>query len=412
MELAGGSVFGDGLGDEAQRSVGSNLAFDVAFRGFREPRRLRAAAPTRCASASRTRPSTREHVGLLRTLWKIAETSRASALVVLELRTAPAESLARVAELRDAICLLRQNGKKVLCHLEDADGASLYLCSAANRIAHQPGRRHPLRRPPHALLLLRRPARQARHPAPTSCASARTRARPSCSRARARPRWRAPTRSTCCSRSSGTSRSGSRRAAASRPQALRERIAKGPFIATRGARPRAWSTASRSTTSSRRRPRKLVGLATCRLDDDERAPRAPRGLRHAPRIAIVYVDGDMVDGRSQTHSASRHASWSARTPSPSRSRRRARTPRIERRRAAHRDRRRLGHGRRRDLARGAAHRAVKPRHRQHGQRRGERRLLHRRAGHAHLRQPAHHHRQHRHLLRQGRRLASSCARSA
>ena len=35
--------------------------------------------------------------------------------------------------------------------------------------------------------------------------------------------------------------------------------------------------------------------------------------------------------------------------------------------------------------------------------RGERRLLHRRAGQAHLREAAHDHRQHRHLLRQGRR---------
>jgi len=41
-------------------------------------------------------------------------------------------------ELRDALFLLRRSGKRVLCHLEDGDGASLYLCSAADRILVNP----------------------------------------------------------------------------------------------------------------------------------------------------------------------------------------------------------------------------------------------------------------------------------
>src|SRR6185436_12000693 len=83
-------------------------------------------------------PNTREHVALLRALWSLAKSEPSVAMVVFELRTAPGESLARVAELRDAIGLLRRNGKKVLCHLEDADGSSLYMCSAANRTLVNP----------------------------------------------------------------------------------------------------------------------------------------------------------------------------------------------------------------------------------------------------------------------------------
>src|SRR6185369_8673384 len=36
------------------------------------------------------------------------------------------------------VYMLRRAGKKVMCHLEDADGASLYLCSAADRILINP----------------------------------------------------------------------------------------------------------------------------------------------------------------------------------------------------------------------------------------------------------------------------------
>ena len=34
---------------------------------------------------------------------------------------------------------LRRMGKRVLCHLEDADGSALYFCSVANKIYLNPG---------------------------------------------------------------------------------------------------------------------------------------------------------------------------------------------------------------------------------------------------------------------------------
>jgi protease-4 len=58
--------------------------------------------------------------------------------VLLELRASPADSLAHVQELQDAIYHLQNNGKKVLCHLESASGTGLYLCSAADRLLINP----------------------------------------------------------------------------------------------------------------------------------------------------------------------------------------------------------------------------------------------------------------------------------
>src|SRR6188768_200530 len=137
MDLSAGSVFGGALGPDVSGKAYENLTFDVAFKGYREPS---GTEPPTYALRIRleSTPGTREHVALLQHLWQIADEEPSIGAVVLELRTAPASSLAHVQELRDAIYMLRQAGKRVLCHLEDADGASLYLCSAADRILLNP----------------------------------------------------------------------------------------------------------------------------------------------------------------------------------------------------------------------------------------------------------------------------------
>lgn len=78
-------------------------------------------------------PDVREHVSLLRGLWSLAREPRVDA-VVLELRANPGESPAHVQELRDALHDLRRNGKRTLCHLEEGSVGALYLCAAANQI--------------------------------------------------------------------------------------------------------------------------------------------------------------------------------------------------------------------------------------------------------------------------------------
>jgi len=136
-ELALGTRYGDGLGAESSDQPWQNLHADVAIRGFRET-----FAADNMHYALRIRiektPSTREHVALLRQLWSYAEKEDNLMAVLLELRAAPAGSLAHLQELQDALLLLRQKGKKILCHLESSTGAGLVLCSEAQRVLISP----------------------------------------------------------------------------------------------------------------------------------------------------------------------------------------------------------------------------------------------------------------------------------
>lgn len=135
-EVSIGSRFGSGM-DEAANRPYSNLHTEVAFRGFRE---IHAADNNLYALRVRLEktPDTRAHVKLLRKLWAMADDEPNLAAVLLELRTSPAKSLAHTQELQDAIYHLRERGKKVVCSLESATGAALYLCAAADQILINP----------------------------------------------------------------------------------------------------------------------------------------------------------------------------------------------------------------------------------------------------------------------------------
>ncbi len=102
----------------------------VAFRGWRTKTGLDFHYARRIRIEST--PNARGHVALLRHLWALAKDPMCTA-VVLEVRARPAASLARAEELRDAIGYLQQNGKPVLCHMEDAGGSALFVCSAATK---------------------------------------------------------------------------------------------------------------------------------------------------------------------------------------------------------------------------------------------------------------------------------------
>ena len=55
------------------------------------------------------------------------------------MRAEPTSSLAHAEELSDAVRLLRARGKKVLCSLESGGVDSLFVCANANRIVLNPG---------------------------------------------------------------------------------------------------------------------------------------------------------------------------------------------------------------------------------------------------------------------------------
>jgi protease IV len=131
------SIVGSGLGDDAKYRPARNLGFDIAIRSFRDSTGIELPHFGVLIRLEET-PSARKHVALLRQLWAIAEREPAVDAVVFELRAAPSEGTARAQELRDAIAYLRANGKKVACHIDDAGGGALYVCSAADRIFVHP----------------------------------------------------------------------------------------------------------------------------------------------------------------------------------------------------------------------------------------------------------------------------------
>ncbi|MBI4954694.1 MAG: signal peptide peptidase SppA [Myxococcales bacterium] len=131
FELAAGALFGS-----AHTLAGTGLYAGAAFRSFRE----RPDIPL-TARVVRLRiesvPDARGHTALLRKLWRLSQDPEVDG-VLFTMRAAPAESVAHAEELVDAVELLRRRGKKVLCHLEDATGRALFVCSAADRVAVNP----------------------------------------------------------------------------------------------------------------------------------------------------------------------------------------------------------------------------------------------------------------------------------
>ncbi|HYQ16725.1 MAG TPA: signal peptide peptidase SppA, partial [Polyangiaceae bacterium] len=296
MDLSAGSIFGGALGSNVSGKAQENLATEVAFKGYREPSGT--PSPT---FALRIRlestPSTREHTALLRHLWQIAEEEPSIGAVVLELRTAPAGSMAHVQELRDAVYMLRQAGKKVLCHLEDADGASLYLCSAADRILINPagGIRFAGLRARYfyyagLLEKLGIKADFVRIGAHKSAPESFTRTSASdVARDDKIDLLQQHEKFLTLGIAHGRKLS---------PEVVRERIAKGPFVSIE-AKTAGFVDGYAFDDELESQASVLVGQRV-RLIEDKRGPFADRYNGANAGIALIYVDGDMVDGRSQT----------------------------------------------------------------------------------------------------------------
>ncbi|MEZ4445852.1 MAG: signal peptide peptidase SppA [Polyangiaceae bacterium] len=131
LQLTAGALFGNALGRD-----GTALVAGAAIRGFHEDPSVPLGSSVLRVRLEAT-PDVRQHSNVLRTFWRIADDDSIDGMVLV-LRASPADSLAHAEELADAIRLMRARGKKVLCHLEDASGNALYVCSAADRIAMNP----------------------------------------------------------------------------------------------------------------------------------------------------------------------------------------------------------------------------------------------------------------------------------
>lgn len=129
--LTGGGTFGTALGGRE----GAGFVTGVAISSWVEPG-LPLPSYAITVRIDKT-PGVRGHVHLLRKLWRMAKDDDVEA-VVFHLKTSPAGSLAAADELDDAVKLLRAHGKKVVCHLEDAGGRAVHMCAHADRVVVNP----------------------------------------------------------------------------------------------------------------------------------------------------------------------------------------------------------------------------------------------------------------------------------
>lgn len=131
ISMGGGAIFGSALGKNS--AVGEFATASVASYlspGIPRPQR---AVSIRIEST----PGTRKHVALLERLWQIADDAEIAG-VTLVIRSEPASSFAHAEELADAFRVLKARGKKVICSFEEAGPRALFACASASRIVINP----------------------------------------------------------------------------------------------------------------------------------------------------------------------------------------------------------------------------------------------------------------------------------
>lgn len=282
VQIAGDAV--NGIAPYATVSVR-----DFAKKGFTEGSRA-------VAIRLETTPGTRNHVALLRKLWRLAD-DREVRVVSLELRAPVASSFAHAEEVADAIRLLRASGKKVMCSLEDNGGIDLFVCASADSVVMNPsgGLRFSGLRTQHIYIArmlekLGVKAEFMRIGAHKSAPEQFTNTAPSDTSKKDTEEYLAEVESTFTA-----SLMAGRKLSA---EQVRASVAKGPFVAAE-AKQAGFVDSFAFDDELEKRAAELVGqrhISYTRYSADNNEPET-FGPRDA--VGLVYVDGDMVDGRSR-----------------------------------------------------------------------------------------------------------------
>lgn len=130
LTAGGGALFGNGLGGD---NVGEYLTASLSSQSQPGLPNRRHAVWMRIEKT----PGARSHVHLLQKLWRLSERNDIAA-VTLAIRAEPAGSFAHAEELADAFRVLRARGKKVICSFEDAGPKGIYACASADRVVINP----------------------------------------------------------------------------------------------------------------------------------------------------------------------------------------------------------------------------------------------------------------------------------
>lgn len=290
FRAGGGGIFGSGLGSTDAVAEFLTVSLTTNVNAPTLPR------PARAVSLRLEKtPGTRAHVHLLQQLWRLSEQPQVAA-VTLILRAEPAASLAHAEELADAIRVLRARGKKVVCSLEDNSAPSLYVCANADRTVINPagGLRYAGLKSTYFYLggLLKKVGIKADF--------VRIGAH------KAAPEQLMNEGASAVARADHEDLLREREAVFVRNLALyrhmsearvREVTAKGPFIASE-ARDAGFVDGTAFDDEIERVTREVVGHRVS-LDKLQDETVTPETFGQRDGVALLYLDGDMVDGRSQ-----------------------------------------------------------------------------------------------------------------
>jgi protease-4 len=293
FRAGGGAMFGNGLGGVNPNSAlgeyltASISSFDVAP-SLPKPEH---AVSIRIEST----PSPKGHFALLRRLWKLSEDPNVAA-VTLILRTEPAASFAHAEELADALRVLKVRGKKTICSLEDNGAASLYVCANADRTVVNPagGIRYAGLKSSYYYLagllkMIGVRAEFVRIGSHKSAPEQFTNDKAS-DVARADHEDMLREREAVFVRNMAVGRKMSE-------QRVRDETAKGPFVAQE-AKDANFLDAFAFDDELERVTRDVVGHDVS-LEKWKEDDRQPEQFGPVDKVAVLYLDGDMVDGRSQ-----------------------------------------------------------------------------------------------------------------
>jgi protease-4 len=290
LSLGGGMQVGNGLGSNS--TVDEYATASIA--GYAQPGIPQPAGAVFIRLEST--PSVRDHVALLRKLWRIAEDRQIDA-VTLVLRAEPADSFAHAEELADALRVIRAHHKKVLCSVEDAGAKSLFVCANADRTVVQPagGVRYAGLKAQYIYLkgLLDKLGIKAEF-------------------IRVGPHKSAPEQFTNEHAGPVAAEDHAEMLLQQEavfvkneslyrhmtPEQVRAATLKGPFIA-REAIEAGFVDGTAFDDELEHATQELVGRRVSYVKYDPE-PRAPRTFEGRSRIGLLYLDGDIIDGRSNT----------------------------------------------------------------------------------------------------------------
>ena len=287
--LGAGIIGGKGLGG------GSNPGWYVsaAVAGYEEPGvRL----PDRAVTIRiEETPGARGHVRLLRRLARLGRDPSVRAIAIIA-KAEPASSTAHAEELADAIAALQQKGVKVLCHFEDGGGKGLLACSGADKILLTPagglrfaGLRSQSMYFGEGLRKLGIEPDFIRIKEHKSAPESFVREGPTEQSAKDTADFLANIEAIYLGRLA----KGRKLTEAQ----VKLAIAKGPFVADEAIAV-GFADAKAFDDEINKHIREVVGEYV-RVEEDEAQTVAPKAFGTQPRIAVVYIDGDIVDGRNQ-----------------------------------------------------------------------------------------------------------------